>query len=427
MDASSAGGGSILMAVRLGRCFGDGRTDQYDFRVAEREKGAEIAKRVRPADAPYVNIGAQRGGICCAIPFLRASRDTPSFREGTMQSETDTPSKIDFLVCLSIQGPILPGDYRVGHADINVSYPDQVHLGLPGPIQLPKAGSTLFKVSWVDIDGRTKAHLTSKSFHRNLPIYDALSVVGKLLTAFKLVRVGHADGMRLRTVGISDTLFYTSFVDGVPTGDLNLGIRLNNQSHPWVQLPFDASGTTELARPHIDTDTYQLARRYVRCFELLEYGFYKETVIVAHAILDDIIQDVIYDQIKAKGLDDGQSRELLVRAIKESRFRVYLGPLLKILAGVSFEEIWSEGTAALAWLNKARNQIAHRGSTDDRDSACKAIFVSIKTVAALRSRGLVTAEFPPGMFRQARVNAAWTLNAESWVPGADEIETDPFD
>ena len=34
-----------------------------------------------------------------------------------MQSETDTPSKIDFLVCLSIQGPILPGDYRVGHAD----------------------------------------------------------------------------------------------------------------------------------------------------------------------------------------------------------------------------------------------------------------------------------------------------------------------
>jgi hypothetical protein len=344
-----------------------------------------------------------------------------------MQSETNMPSKIDFFVCLSIQGPILPGDYRVGHANINVSYPDQVDLGLPRPIQLPKAGSTLFKVSWVDMDGRTKAYLKSKSFHRNLPIYEALNLVSKLLTAFKLVRVGHADGMRIRTVGISDTLFYTSLIDGVSTGDLNLGIRLNNQSYPWIQLPFDAHGTTELARPHIDADTYPIARRYVRCFELLEYGFYKETVIVAHAILDDVIQDVIHDQIKAKGLDDRQSRELLVRAIKESRFRIYLGPLLKILAGVSIEQIWSDATAALTWLNKARNQIAHRGSTDDRDSACKAIFVSIKTVAALRSRGLVTAEFPPGMFREARLNAAWTLNAESWVPSGDGIEIDPFD
>jgi hypothetical protein len=159
----------------------------------------------------------------------------------------------------------------------------------------------------------------------------------------------------------------------------------------------------------------------------LEYGFYKETVIVAHAILDDVIQDVIHDQISAKGLDDRQSRELLVRAIKESRFRVYLGPLLKILAGVSFEEIWPDGAAALAWLNKARNQIAHRGSIDDRDSACKAIFVSTKTVAVLRSRGLLAAEFPPGMLRHARLSAAWTLNAESWVPNGDGIETDPFD
>jgi antitoxin HigA-1 len=44
-------------AVRLGRYFGNSAQfwlelqGQYDIAVVEREKGAEIAKRVRPADA----------------------------------------------------------------------------------------------------------------------------------------------------------------------------------------------------------------------------------------------------------------------------------------------------------------------------------------------------------------------------------------
>jgi antitoxin HigA-1 len=43
--------------VRLGRYFGNGAQfwldlqGQYDIGVVEREKGAEIARRVRPADA----------------------------------------------------------------------------------------------------------------------------------------------------------------------------------------------------------------------------------------------------------------------------------------------------------------------------------------------------------------------------------------
>jgi addiction module HigA family antidote len=44
-------------AVRLGRYFGNGAQfwlnlqGQYDIAIVEREKGAEIARRVRPADA----------------------------------------------------------------------------------------------------------------------------------------------------------------------------------------------------------------------------------------------------------------------------------------------------------------------------------------------------------------------------------------
>jgi hypothetical protein len=339
-----------------------------------------------------------------------------------------SPAKIEFIVCVSLQGPITPGDYSVENATINVSYPDHVDLGLPSPINLPIGVSTLFVVSWLDTKGRTQGQLKNNSFERHLPIYAALDLISKLLMAFKLVRIGHADGMRIRTVGISDTLFYTSLINGIPTGDLNLGIRLNKQDYAWVaNEALDSRKTTPLALPHIDAETYPIARRYVRCFELLEHGFYKETVIIAHAILDDLVQDVIQAHLQSKGLDSEQSRELLVRAIKESRFKIYLGPLLKIVSGTSIEDIWTDAGRAIDWLNKIRNKIAHKGSSGDRDSACKAIFISIKVVAALASRKLIEADFPPGMFRHARVIAAWTLNPEPWIPVGDAIEKDPFD
>jgi plasmid maintenance system antidote protein VapI len=47
----------VEAAVRLGRYFGNSAQfwldlqGQYDIGVVEREKGAEIARRVRPADA----------------------------------------------------------------------------------------------------------------------------------------------------------------------------------------------------------------------------------------------------------------------------------------------------------------------------------------------------------------------------------------
>jgi hypothetical protein len=83
------------------------------------------------------------------------------------------------------------------------------------------------------------------------------------------------------------------------------------------------------------------------------------------------------------------------------------------------------GSLTKFWLNGADS--AHGGSAGDRDSACKAVFISMKTVAALNSRNLVDAKFPPGMRRQSRLMAAWTLNRPGWAPTPDAIETDEFD
>lgn len=345
-------------------------------------------------------------------------------------STNGKPLTIHFVVCLSLRGPIKPGDYRVENATINVSYPDQFALGLPGPIYLPAGASTLFIVSWEDDKRRTAELLKSKSHERHLPIHQVLTLISKLLMAFKLVRIGHADGMRIRTVGISDTLFFYSLVDGRPTGNLNIGLRLDPKLHPWAATgwdPWDRSGTTEIALPHVDADTYPIARRFVRCFELLEHGFYKETVIVAHAILDDTVQSVVRDQLRLKGIEDKRSQDSLLRAIKEQRLSIYLGPLLKTVAGITLAELWPDAPQAIKWLNSVRNDIAHAGSGDSRENACKAIFVATKAIAALRSRGLLVCEFPAGMLRSARLTAAWTLNPEAWVPIGDAIETDPFD
>jgi len=57
VESSRSRGISADTAVRLGRYFGNNPQfwldlqGQYDIGVVEREKGAEIARRVRPADA----------------------------------------------------------------------------------------------------------------------------------------------------------------------------------------------------------------------------------------------------------------------------------------------------------------------------------------------------------------------------------------
>jgi hypothetical protein len=91
-----------------------------------------------------------------------------------------------------------------------VSYPPAVDFGLPTPIELPKGLSTVFEVTWADKGGATPKKRCSASAERHHPIYYALEKINELLLAYKLIRVGHLDGMGIRTVGIGDTLFYFS-------------------------------------------------------------------------------------------------------------------------------------------------------------------------------------------------------------------------
>ena len=289
--------------------------------------------------------------------------------------------RISSVVGVGICGPITSGDYEVGKVKINVSYPPAVDFGLPTLIELPKGLSTVFEVTWADKGGATAKKLCSASAERHPPIYYALEKINELLLAYKLIRVGHLDGMGIRTVGLGDTLFYFSLIDGQPTGDLNKRLRTYPRDYPWAHSssghPDDPSGTTEAAKPHIAADTYPIARRYVRCFELLEHGFYTEALIVSFSILDDLVQEMLHDLLRKKGMESKNERNDFLRGIKEHRLKLYLGPMLKILSDKAISEIWADAETALRWLNGKRNAVAHEGYQADYSTAAKAIYACV--------------------------------------------------
>lgn len=336
-------------------------------------------------------------------------------------------SKISFTVAIGVRGPIAPGNYQVGRKNINVSYPEGINIGL-GTLELPKSLSTLCVVSWEDKSGKTVANLRSRGFERHLPIYEALGAISELLLAFKLVRVGHADGRGLRTIGIGDTLLFFSSVDDIPTGDLNVGLKNYEGNNAWLtaKTSFDPHGSTDLALPHIGTGTVPIARRYVRCFELLEHGFYSEAFIFGFSTFDDFVQQTLRVLLEAKGLNATGERDELLRGIKENRLKLYLGPLLKLSLGRDLSTLWPASTSALNWLNSTRNRIAHAGEDADYSSAARCIFACLKMLIVLKEAGASSVEVPVELFRHAKITAAWTSDAPEWVPKGELAESMDF-
>ncbi|HLD65533.1 MAG TPA: hypothetical protein VJA19_05790 [Pseudomonas sp.] len=334
-------------------------------------------------------------------------------------------SVIQFTVGIGLKAPIADGIYKVGPFSIEVSYPSVANLGM-GPEVLPVGLSTVFSIIWEDVKGQDAKHLRAQSYHRHLTIHKALDAINELFQAYKLVRVGHIDSCGVRSIGIYDTLFYFSSVDGTSTGDLNVRWRGDRfQSHGASS--HDPFGTTTLAAPHIATKTLPVARRYVRCYELLEHGFYSEAFIIAFSVMDDLVQEMQHSQLQLKGMSAKADRDSLLRGIKENRLKLYLGPLLKITAGSTATELWPQAEKALEWLNKIRNNIAHGGFGADYHSAAVGIYVCIKLLHTLHAANLMAAEFPVEFFRHAKLTAAWTLNPPAWVPVGGQAESMDFD
>lgn len=334
-------------------------------------------------------------------------------------------SEIQFTIGIGIKGPIAQGIYQVRGCEVDVSYPVAINLG-SDPTPLPNGLSTVFSVKWSDSTGQDTKHLLSGTYHRHLVIHGALSAINELLQAYKLVRLGHIDSCGVRSIGIYDTLFYFATIDGVPTGHLNVGLK-SHFHDPFAENPHDPFGTTALATPHIAQPTLPVARRFLRCYELLEHGFYSEAFIIAFSILDDLTQEMLHAQLQIKGMSSKSDRDALMRGIKENRLKLYLGPVLKITSGHTISELWPKAEKALEWLNKIRNNIAHGGFGADYHSAAVGIYACIKLLHTMHSSNLILAEFPVYFFRHAKITASWTLNPPDWIPFGPQAESMDYD
>ena len=328
-------------------------------------------------------------------------------------------NKIRYEICVALQGPIAPQEYTVGDATVRVSYPEVLVTAF-GSFDLPRNRSTLFSVEWSDAGGQTTRKLRElQSAERFQPLTLALGYINQLLLAFKFVRIGHADGVGLRTIGEADTLFYCSFLDGVQTNQFNMNLRTAG--------PGDPHGTTPLAVPHINSKQNATARRFVRSFELFEHGYFTETLVIAFAILDDSVQVAIRTLLGKHGVSSAGEQEALLRGIKERRLALFLGPLLTLLTGRSLADLWPDADDALRWLNKERNQAMHSGYQATRRTAALALFASMKVLVVLWRNGCADTPVPVEMFRHAKLVAAWEEQPLKWVPQGPAAETLDYD
>jgi hypothetical protein len=255
-----------------------------------------------------------------------------------------------------------------------------------------------------------------------------LESISELLLAFKLVRVHNIEGLGVRTVGLGDSLVYFSTLDGEQCGHLGVLIKNYEGNNAWPSrgVTYDLAATKIDALPHVGADTLPIVRRYVRCFELVEHGYYSEAFVVAFSTLDDFVQQMLQALFEAKGLTTKSERNALLRSIKEDRLKLFLGPLMKLGFGKDMDAMWPGSGEAIQWLNSTRNRIAHSAARVDRPAAVKAIYACLKILLVLKENNAAKVDLDVRLFRHAKISAAWTPDPPAWVPSGELAESMDF-
>lgn len=326
---------------------------------------------------------------------------------------------ITYTLCVLFRGPISPGDYAVRSAMVKVSYPSDSPVPFMAELfSYPHEWSTRFDVTWNDPDGKDVERIRRGAELIGMVTHKAFDYVNELLLNFKMVTLGTTYGHGIRTLGDGDLVCDMYQIDQngvVPFRLMTLKIHREN-GDPIV---------SELARKHLSTETFPIGRRFVRCVELYEHGFYSEAFIVAFSILDDVVQKVLHVQLHKSGMTEEKDRKELVRGIKENRLKLFLGSIMKLVSGIDLEEKWRQYSPALEWMNSIRNGIAHNGKLVDRSTAAKGIFVAVKLVHILHQANLVDVGLQNSLLRLVWINAKWTENPPDWCPTDDELRDFP--
>jgi len=121
-----------------------------------------------------------------------------------------------------------------------------------------------------------------------------------------------------------------------------------------------------------------------RAVDLHNQGYHIEAFIVGFSLFDDMVQEFIKSRLP--NLEPKEAGKLL-RKIERFRLKTFLGPLLKLVIGVSaFDEIKSL-KKDIEFLNEKRNSILHAGQDCTRQESQRGLRIVLEILKFLSEKG----------------------------------------
>jgi hypothetical protein len=130
---------------------------------------------------------------------------------------------------------------------------------------------------------------------------------------------------------------------------------------------------------------------FSKSIDLLDFGFYNESLIIAFNLLDYCIQKTIKSLMV--NLKSEKEKDELLRQIKEQRIKTYLGPLFKTLTGSTIFD--SNLTLKdIEKINKLRNDVVHSGKDCNYENVKQSLVTIYKAIKALSIKGQQNFKIP---------------------------------
>jgi len=244
---------------------------------------------------------------------------------------------------------------------------------------LEEKGTILLETSsYVELEQYTERVPKQKALDKSI----FLNHIEKINYAIDLIRYSYKDGnftsmFRIRNIGEQDFLFHKLKI---------------NEKHESSSL---AASYGDKTVSHVEIERLSESvpfewRAFTRAKDLLNLGFFNESLIVAFNLLDYCVQKTIKSLMS--NLVDSEKEQLL-RQIKEQRLKTYLGPLFKALTGISFysSKIKEEN---IDKLNSKRNKIVHNGQNCTYEEVSESLKIIFYVIQGLNERGKQKFEIP---------------------------------
>jgi hypothetical protein len=173
--------------------------------------------------------------------------------------------------------------------------------------------------------------------------------------------------IHLRNIGIDDILRSHLIIDG----------KLVNSSHKVSYQKDDLEKSFKIGK--IEENIPYSWNALNKAVDLLELGFYNESLIVGFNLLDFCVQETLKQNMQNL---EPEEKKLILRKIENQRLETYLGVFLKLITG---RNVFNENLTIkdLRELNKFRNNIIHAGKNSTYHESAKYLQTIYKIVKSL--------------------------------------------